>query len=118
VLFSPRVVVQFVGLKRRAGHHLDWGAVVQVRLHALAQRVQLLAGHTQLAGYARGGLAFGHAAQQEYQRGWALAGLCKDGVGQGRIVAVTRAATVGREGALLPEESALGAMAVRTCQPI
>jgi hypothetical protein len=37
----------------------------------------------------------------------------KDGVGQERIVAVTRAATVGREGALLPEESVLGAMTVR-----
>jgi hypothetical protein len=47
-----------------------------------------------------------------------LAGLFKDGIGQERLVAVTRAATVGREGALLPEESALGAMAVRACKPI
>jgi hypothetical protein len=59
-----------------------------------------------------------NAAQQEYQRGWALAGLFKDGVGQERIVAVTRATTVGREVALLPEESALGAMTVRACKPI
>ena len=47
-----------------------------------------------------------------------MAGLCKDGVGQERIVAVTRAATVGRKVALLPEESALGAMSVRACEPI
>jgi hypothetical protein len=55
--------------------------------------------------------------QQEYQRGWALAGLLKYGVGQERIVTVTRAAPVGREVALLPEESALGAMTVRACEP-
>jgi hypothetical protein len=45
-------------------------------------------------------------------------GLFKDGVGQERIVAVTRAATVGREVALLPEESALGAMTVRAGKAI
>jgi hypothetical protein len=36
VLFFPGVLVEFVGLKRRAGHHLGWGGVVQVPLHALA----------------------------------------------------------------------------------
>jgi hypothetical protein len=34
------------------------------------------------------------------------------------MVAITRAATISREGALLPEESVLGAMAVRACKPI
>ena len=118
VLFFPRVLVQFVGLKRRAGHHINWCGVVQVRLHALAQCVQLLPGHPQLAGEARGGFAFGKAAQQAYKRGWALAGLFTYGVGLERVVAVTCAATVGREVALLPEESALGAMTVRACKPI
>ncbi len=47
----------------------------------------------------------------------ALAGLFKDGVGQERIIAVTRAATVGRKVAMLPEESAFGAVAVRACEP-
>jgi hypothetical protein len=56
--------------------------------------------------------------QQQGQRGWALAGLFKNGVGQERIVAVTHAATVGRKVALLPEESTLKAMTVRACEPI
>jgi hypothetical protein len=60
----------------------------------------------------------GHAAQQEYQRGRALTGLLKDGVGQERLVAITHAATVGREVALRPEKSALGAMTVRACKAI
>jgi len=47
-----------------------------------------------------------------------LPGLGKDGVGQERIVAVTRTAPVGREGALRPEESALGALAMRAGKPI
>jgi hypothetical protein len=118
VLFFPGVLVQFVGFKRRAGHHIGWCGVVQVRLHPLAQRVQLLAGHAQLAGQARSGFAFRNAAQQEYERRWALTGLFKYRVGQERIVAVTCTATVGRKVALLPEEAALGAMTVRACEPV
>jgi len=45
-----------------------------------------------------------------------VGGRFKYGIGQERIVAVTRAATAGREVALLPEESALGAMTVRACK--
>jgi hypothetical protein len=40
VLFFLGVLVQLVGLTRRAGHHSGWCGVVRVRLHALAQRVQ------------------------------------------------------------------------------
>jgi hypothetical protein len=117
-LLFPRVLVQVVGLKRGAGHHLGWCGIVQGRLHALAQRVQLRAGPPPLTGSARGGFPCGDAAPQEDQRGGALAGLFKDGVGQARMVAVTRAATVGREIALRPQESALGAMTVRAGTPL
>lgn len=87
-------------------------------LDAPPQGMELLARQAQLAGQAGGQLTFGHTAPQEYQRRWAVTGLFKDGVGQERIVAVTRAATGGREGALLPEEMAFGAMTVRVCEPI
>jgi hypothetical protein len=90
---------------------------VEVGLHPLPQRLQWLARHAQLAGQTRGRFAFRDAVQQEYQCGWALAGLCKNGVGQKRIVAITRAATIGREVTLLPEESALGTLTVRAGKP-
>ena len=45
-------------------------------------------------------------------------GLGKGGVGQERIIAVTGPATVGREGALWPEEAALGAMTMRAGKPL
>jgi hypothetical protein len=47
-----------------------------------------------------------------------LAGLCQDGVGQERLGAVRRAATAGRDIALLPEESALGAMTAGACKSV
>jgi hypothetical protein len=58
MLLFPRVLVQLVVPKRRAGHHVHGCGVIRVRLHALAQRVQLLARHPQLAGEARGGFPF------------------------------------------------------------
>lgn len=39
VLLFPGVLVPCVGLTRRASHHIGWGGLVQVRLHALAPRV-------------------------------------------------------------------------------
>jgi hypothetical protein len=114
----PRVPVPVVGLTRRAGHHLDGCGVVEGRVHALAPRVPWRAGQPHLAGSARGGFAFRHAAPQADARGWAWAGLFKDGVGPERVVAVTGAATVGGEVALRPAESALGAMAVRAYEPL
>jgi hypothetical protein len=78
--------------------------------------VQLLARHSQFTGKTRGWFTFGDATEQEHQRRRALTGLFKDGVGEERIIAVTRAATIGRKVALRPEESALRAMTIRAGQ--
>jgi hypothetical protein len=43
VLFFPGVRVECIGLKGGTGHHVDWRGGVQVGLHALTHRVQLLA---------------------------------------------------------------------------
>ena len=48
--FFPRVWYSSSASNAVPGHHLRWCGIVQVRLHALAQRVQLLAGHPQLTG--------------------------------------------------------------------
>ena len=56
--------------------------------------------------------------QQQHQRGRSLPRCVEDRAGQQGVVAVTRAATVGREGALRPEEAPLTAMAVRAGEPI
>ena len=43
VLFFPRALGQFVGLKGGAGHHAGWRGRVQMGLETLPQGMQLLA---------------------------------------------------------------------------
>jgi hypothetical protein len=50
VLFFPRVLVEFVGLKRGAGHQLGWRRMMQMRVHPLPEGLQLHARQAQLAG--------------------------------------------------------------------
>ena len=98
--FFPRVLVQLVGLKGRAGHHLGRCGVVQVAWTRWRKVWSCLRDRPNSRAKRAGGFAFGNATQQEYQGGWALTGLFKDGVGQQGIVAITHAATVGWKVAL------------------
>jgi hypothetical protein len=106
VLFFPRVLVAFVGLKGRLTHGGRGHRRMQVRLHAVSQGVHLLARHPQFTRKTRGWFPFRNAAEEQHQRGWALPGLGQGGVGQEHIIAVTGSATVGWDGALWPEMDA------------
>jgi hypothetical protein len=104
VLFSPRVLVEFVRLKRGSGHQLDWRRVVQVRLPPVPERLQLHARHGQFAGQARRRFPFSNAPQQEHQRRGPLAGYLEHSASQGCVVAVAGPAATGRKVTLQAEQ--------------
>jgi hypothetical protein len=103
VLCFPGVLVEFVCLKGRTGHHGGRRRHVQVGLEALPQGMQLFTGQPSLAGQAGRGLTRGHAAQQQPQGGRSLAGFREDGPREQGIVALTGPTTVGRNVALSTE---------------
>jgi hypothetical protein len=82
VLFFPRVLIEFVGLKGGATHHVGRRRRVQVRLHAMPECMQLLARHSQFTGETRGRFTFGHATEKEHQGRRALTGLRERRTGQ------------------------------------
>jgi hypothetical protein len=118
VLFSPRILIQFIGLKGRSGHHVGWCRVVQVGLDALPQGMELFPRQAQLVREARRGLALGNPAQQQHQGGRALPSLVEDRARQQRIVAIASPTAVGWELPLGTEQAPLGATTAGACEPI
>ena len=116
--FFPRVLIQFIGLKGRAAHHVGRCAVVDMGVDAVSQGVELFARQPQCAREASGRLALGTPTQQQHQGGRALPGLGKHGPRQQRVITIAGPTAVGWKMRLLTEQAPLGLPAVRTGQPI
>jgi hypothetical protein len=95
VPFSPRVLVQFVGLKGGATPHVGGRRRVQVRRHATAECLHLRARQAQFTGETRGRFTFGNATEKEHQGRRALTGLRQRRTGEQRVVALTATTPVG-----------------------
>jgi len=86
-------------------------------LDTLAQGVQRVARHRQLAREAGGRLALGNPTQQQHPRGRSWPRLGQDRPRQQRIVAIAGLTAVGGEISLFAEQAPLGAAAAGACEP-
>jgi hypothetical protein len=114
----PGVLVRLVRLQGGARHHVSRRGRVQVGLEALAQGMELCAQQAQLACAARRGLALGHPAHQQHQRGGPLPGVRDDGPCQRRRIALAGPPAVGRKVAVVAAQAPFGGPTVWASQPI
>jgi hypothetical protein len=117
VLVFPRMVIQFVGLEGRTGHHVGWCRVVQSGVEALPQGVELFSRQPSCACEARRGFTLGHPTSRQHQRRRALSCFFEDSPRQQGRVALTGPAAGGREVPLGPEHAPCGRPTVRAYAP-